>query len=77
MQRDDRPPPIGMAQDHVTACLMVYNKARPAEDADKLFRSERRKSHREGTVMGTLSVLMTSDGPSSGMGSPCLSKLAQ
>lgn len=68
-------PPIRMAHDNVTTALMIYDEPNATQGADQLFGCERREFHREGTVIGTLSVLMISVGPSSGIGSPCLRRL--
>ena len=76
MGGNDRPATIRMVQHHVTARLMIHHEPRTEQDVDECFRLTGWESHREGIVTGILSVLMTSVGPSSGMGSPCLIKLA-
>ena len=70
------PPAIRVTSHDRTACVMVDHEAGTTEDVEEFLGGERWQSHRAGTVMGTVSGLMISVGPSSGMGSPCLSKLA-
>jgi hypothetical protein len=74
---DYSPAAIRVAQDRVATCLMINDETGTAENTEKLFRGVRGKSHAARVTRVTLRGLITSIGPSSGMGSPCLIRLAQ